>query len=305
MRNTNDSTSWRRVSKGECCPICERPDWCLLTGPEGNADVAICSRVESAKPVGQRGAGWLHRLRDSADWQRPDVRTVRVPLARQAVQAVDLADAAVRYARAVTAERVEVFADSLGVHRSSLDRLQVGWSDDHGAWTFPMTDATGKVRGIRLRLPSGKKFSVTGGKEGLFLPSNLPEMLSSGEPLLIAEGPTDCAALLDLEFPAIGRPSCTGGVTLIVDLVRQRGTSETIIVADGDSPGERGAETLASVLVAYARSVRVITPPAGIKDVREWKRQGATRADVQTLIDAAPVRRLSIHSKETGVRNGK
>jgi DNA primase len=168
-----------------------------------------------------------------------------------------------------------------------------------------MKDAAGKVRGIRLRLPSGKKFSVTGGKEGLFLPDNLSEMLSGGEPLLITEGPTDCAALLDFRFAAIGRPSCTGGVALIVDLVRQRASKETIIVADGDAPGQRGAETLASILVAYARSVRVVTPAAGTKDVRDWKERGATRADVQALIDADGGRRLTVRVKKTGVKNGK
>ena len=34
--------------------------------------------------------------------------------------------------------------------------------------------------------------------------------------------------------------------------------------------------------------------PAGIKDAREWKRSGATAADVLAAIDAAPVRKLRV-----------
>jgi len=115
--------------------------------------------------------------------------------------------------------------------------------------------------------------------------------------LLIAEGPTDTAAILDLGFSAVGRPSCTGGVNLLVELVRTLKPSGVVIVADGDAPGQRGAETLATVLVAYSASVRIIAPPSGVKDAREWKRSGATSADVQQTIDAAPVRKLSVSTQ--------
>jgi hypothetical protein len=70
-----------------------------------------------------------------------------------------------------------------------------------------------------------------------------------------------------------------------------------VIMADGDEPGQRGAENLASVLVAYAPAVRVIRPPEGIKDARAWLQAGGTRQDVQKLIDITVARRLVILSQ--------
>lgn len=120
---------------------------------------------------------------------------------------------------------------------------------------------------------------------------------SGGGRLLVCEGPTDTAALLDLGLSAVGRPSCSGGVKLLVELVKQRRPAEVVIVADGDAPGQRGAGNQAAVLVAYCAAVRIIAPPVGIKDAREWKRRGATAADVAAVIDAAPIRRLTIERK--------
>ncbi len=164
-----------------------------------------------------------------------------------------------------------------------------------------MSNAHGQVVGIRLRRPDGSKLSVKGGREGLFL----PEGIDAGGRLLVCEGPTDTAAVLDFGFPAVGRPSCTGGVRHVVDLVRRLAVPMVVIVADGDAPGRRGAENLASVLTAYCPAVRVIAPPAGIKDAREWKRRGATAADVQAAIDTAPVRRLAVQVRKAGGHHGR
>jgi DNA primase len=164
-----------------------------------------------------------------------------------------------------------------------------------------MQDAAGDVLGVRLRLAGGKKISVKGGREGLFIPGPHPDPLPEGEGtgglLLVCEGATDTAALLDLGFSAVGRPSCTGGVKLLVELVQRRRPEGVVIVADGDASGQRGAESLAAVLRAYAAAVRIVAPPAGVKDGREWKRRGATAADVQAAIDAAPVRRLTVAAR--------
>jgi len=53
------ATKWLRVSKRNRCPVCDKPDWCLLS-EDGKA--AICARIESGKPAGNKGAGWLHKL---------------------------------------------------------------------------------------------------------------------------------------------------------------------------------------------------------------------------------------------------
>ena len=190
-------------------------------------------------------------------------------------------------------------ANSLGVSADSLRQLRVGWSSEHAAYTFPMCDAVGRVLGVRLRGSDGHKWSVRGGQEGLFLPRT-GETANSGM-LLVCEGPTDAAALIDLGFYTIGRPSCTGGVRLIVELVQSLRPDCVTILADADAPGIRGANNLAVLLTAYVPSVRVVIPPPGIKDARQWKRRGATHGDVLRRIEMVEPRRLGIVVKG-GVR---
>jgi hypothetical protein len=290
---TTARDQWRRVSRGKPCPVCERPDWCLVS-TDGTA--AICARVESPKRCGE--AGWLHRLTD-APW-RPARRIVRtVPLRHDDAGLPDFTALSRRCQLAVDPGRLHQFARSLGLSADSLSSLAIGWSADQRAWSFPMRNATGVVVGIRLRRPSGFKFAVTGSKEGLFLPAGALD--SAGGRLLVCEGPTDTAALLDLGFLAVvGRPSCTGGIKLLVEMARRR-PSEIVVVADGDEPGQRGADALASILAAYVPAVRVITPPTGIKDARAWKRAGATRQELEQLIVASAVRRLTVR---TAARKG-
>jgi 5S rRNA maturation endonuclease (ribonuclease M5) len=217
----------------------------------------------------------------------------------------DLTNLAEGYREAVNPGQLQELARSLGLSVGALTALGIGWSIHHHAWSFPMTDPSGQVLGIRLRRPNGFKFAVAGGKEGLFLPNGRARGTPSDPlPLLVCEGPTDTAALLDMGFlQVIGRPSCTGGIKLLVELVKQNGHQEVVIVADGDEPGQRGADNLASVMVAYAPAVRVIRPPDRIKDVREWLQEGGTRKEVEEAIQAATARRLSVRSKE--VRRGR
>jgi len=94
----------------------------------------------------------------------------------------------------------------LGVSVQSLRRLGVG--SNGAGYTFPMSDAEGKVIGLRTRYPSGGKAAEKGSRNGLFIPADLPD----DGLLLICEGPSDTAAALDLGFAAIGRANYgTGG----------------------------------------------------------------------------------------------
>lgn len=277
-------TKWLRVSREKRCPVCGKGDWCLLAA-DGSA--AICPRVESAKRCGD--AGFLHRLTAAERWSRGPRRIV-VPT-RPAPP--DLSALAVQYQHAATAERLTAFAANLGVPVASLTAYGVGWAASYPAWSFPMRDpTTGTVTGIRLRPPIGRKFSVTGGKEALFLPD---AMTADDEVLLVTEGATDAIAAHGIGFAnAVGRPSCTGGTAHLVALVRRRKPARVVIVRDNDESGVRGAKVLASVLALHSRDVRVIAPPAGTKDVREWTAAGATRPDLEQLINIAARRRLTL-----------
>ncbi len=297
---TAQSTKWKRVSRANRCPVCGKSDWCLTTGDDGNPAAVICSRIESDKTIGTKGAGWLHRLRDDDQWRdRPRQRRVRLddPTANfNWGDGTDFCELATACEATISIPQIEALADKLGVTVSSLERLQVGWWNPHSAYAFPMKDAAGTVRGIRLRSRTGFKWSISGSRQGLFVPLNL----GTCDTLLICEGPTDCAALIDLDFDVVGRPNCTGGADLLVDLVCDWKPSNVAIIADADVPGQRGARSLAARLVGYVPGgVRIVTPP--VKDAREWVRLlksssiswERARLEISEAIDAAPALQLT------------
>lgn len=259
---------WIRVSKGCPCPICGKEDWCGLSA---DGEAVCCMRVEAPKRAGN--GGYIHRLGGSVATALP--KRTRKPRIEPKPGFDQLAS---EYQAAVTAEALAKHALKLGVSVESLSRLGIGW--DGEAWTFPMVDATGRVVGIRRRFDDGRKLSVRGGHEGLFVPSGL----STTGTLYVAEGPTDVAALLTLGLNAIGRPNCRGAVELCRELCRGR---VVVIVADADKPGREGAQTLAAELATVAESVRVVEPPSGTKDIRAWVQAGATAAEVQELAGKA------------------
>jgi len=276
----------KRVTKDNPCPICGKPDWC---GYSEDGAVAVCMRTPEGSIRAARNGGFVHRLRNNEDGMGFPARW-RISLKALKPARTDLDKLAMRFERAIRYHALPRLAGDLGLSEESLRRLRIGWDDYYGCWTFPMMDCDDRVQGVRLRLPDGRKFSIKGGREGLFIPDNL----KFGEYLLICEGPTDTAALLDLGFNAVGRPSCCGGKRLCVELFRRHWPIDAVIVADADVAGQRGADELAKILVPFARRVSVIRPPDGIKDAREWKRSGATAADIRQAINAAPIKTVSI-----------
>ncbi len=292
-------TRWLRVSRSHPCPVCDKPDWCLVTA---DRSAAICPRTPEGSVKLIPDAGYLHRLTDQPytgnvpHTIRLDVRTEPAP---------DLTELARQYQARVDNNGLQRLGDDLDVSAESLRRLGIGWAG--WGWTFPMKDARGRVRGIRVRKRDGSKLAVGGSRDGLFIPDGLGALGASlGTPLLICEGPTDTAALLDLGFDVVGRPSCQGGTRLLTELAKVRQVREAVIVADNDEhgAGQDGADKLAAVLVAYVPSVRVISPPTEINDARAWKRCGGAHDDIRSAIGAADVRRLSVRVRKGNLDHG-
>lgn len=256
-----------KVNASRRCPVCDHADWCLVSHDEPPSR-AICQRVESKKRAGD--AGWLHILRDGVELPPMPVRTEREPTTK-----IEFDRLAAKCVNNAKPERLVVLADGLGLSVKSLQCLNVGWY--RNAWSFPMMDAGLNVLGIRLRLADGKKISVKGGHEGLFIPAG-----DRPKRLLVCEGPTDTAALLDLGFYAVGRPNCSGGTRHLVALVREWGVEQVTILADRDGPGFKGASVLARCLASFKVRCSIVTPPA--KDPRAWKNAGATTKDVLKLL---------------------
>ena len=290
LSKMNLNSNWLRVNKSCRCPKCDHPDWCLISR-DGSA--VICPRTDVGATRFIEGAGYLHRLEATLPPRRMLRR--RVSIRRNG----DRSDLATRLANStVSVERLSILSRELCVSAESLRRLRVGWWPQERAWSWPMTDRTGRrVIGITRRSPDGTKRVVRGHRAGLYVPHDLPPSLRS-EMLLISEGGSDTASGLDLGYWTIGRFSCTHGATMIAGLVRTRHPVQIVICSDaGNEIEKRGAASLASALLPYARSLRLISPPPPHKDLRHWMLGGATPGDLQAMIDAAEPRRLKIRSR--------
>jgi hypothetical protein len=182
-------------------------------------------------------------------------------------------DTAERCKRRLTQVRLEALARQLKVTTKSLQDLDVDWSEDDHAYTFPERDGAGNIIGLLRRFRDGTKRVIKRSRRGLYLPRGWQDSFG---PLYIPEGASDVAALLSHGLRAVGRPSCTGGVRYLCDLLI--GTADEILVVgendrkeDGRWPGRDGAKKVAATLAGKLGSrVRSTMPPDGYKDVREY-----------------------------------
>lgn len=112
--------------------------------------------------------------------------------------------------------------------------------------------------------------------------SNLSILPADAHPVLVFEGATDTAAAMSLGFVAVGRPSNTGGMQMLATLLLGR---DVVIVGENDDAGLVGAEKTKEALTDIARTVRMVFPPMGIKDMREWLQTGVSREAVEEYIE--------------------
>jgi hypothetical protein len=256
-----DTLHYNRVSKAMPCPVCTKPDWCLVSD---DARYAICQRVESEHKKG--GAGWRHTL-DGQTFSPPKnvIKTVTKPHNAEAIQKIycnlDFRDSALR-----------PLADKLNVTMDSLRNLGVGKSCST-TWDFPMFNDRLEIIGLKRRNLDGKKWCATGSKLGIYVPKFFNRFCRC----IILEGESDTAAMLSKGYNAIGRPNTTAGLQYIIELTRSQ---EIVILADNDEPKKRPDGTIffPGQESAYAlrkrlesRACVVICP---MKDARLWINSG-------------------------------
>lgn len=260
-----EQSTWDRVSKAKPCPICEKPDWCTISG---DGAVVHCRRVQSDRAT--EHGGWLHRIGES----KPTYRRLPPPPTAPTIDAAKLIN---NWIELTSPERLEDEAIALGVTQESMMALQAAWASVYNAWAFPMRGHTGHPVGIRLRASDGRKWAVTGSKQGCFIPQETPFSLK--ESALITEGPTDTAAALSIGMYAIGRPSCnTGGLEIRHALQRTRHRS-AVLIADNDQPGIDGANVVGKMLgVPFC----ILILPC--KDMRQFVGAGGDKQDINNLI---------------------
>ena len=267
------NSNWHNVSRREPCPVCHKPDWCTISN---DGAMCVCRRVESDHPA-RSGVGWIHRLGvDNRCRCRMESKTSILHL--DTTPTPDFA--AIHAAFDGHPDMQEGLAFGLGLDGASFAALDVRYDAAKECMSFPMRNPQGEITGLRYRhLATGRKWSEKGSRDGLFMPRE-PERT---EHLVITEGPTDTAAALSLGLNAVGRSSCLSGVPLVRDLVHARQIRRVTIVADHDRPGMDGAHRLAAALPVLSR---ILVPPEGIKDMRDWYRQGLTRTQFDEAANA-------------------
>lgn len=281
------------VTRRQPCPICGHPQhkpvgWCLHDSQRG---LTLCGHVPSNRRIGDE-AGWLHgkeiKSLDRAVASKPKPKPKFDP------------SPMVKFKAAMNNQRYQSLAHELGVTVASLQAIDTGWDAEHDAYAFPMRDRWRNIIGVRLRRPDGFKFAIENSRNGLFY----PELVNDG-PVLLPEGPTDTASMISLGFDSIGRPFCRGGIEMLCE-VFSRIKRPAVIIQDldavldenglcghcGDSawchrcrPGQFGAAATADALFGIAQWVKVIAPPPGIKDARQWLRDGASYDSVMYRIE--------------------
>ena len=130
-----------------------------------------------------------------------------------------------------------------------------------------------KVIGISLRNLSDKKSFVKCGQRGLYVPSTF--RIAQG-PIVIVEGASDTAALVDAQIAVVGRPSAKMGTDALARLLRAD-AREIIVLGENDKknddlwPGRDGAIHVANELATrLGRPVKWALPPKQYKDAREY-----------------------------------
>jgi hypothetical protein len=277
---------WINASRERPCLVCGKPDWCTFSRDGGTLH---CRRGHDLPaPVGYRlsrrqGSDAARFVRDRGvdalaydpSVYRPVVVKSRPPAALPARDWRSLAD---EY-RTTAGDRIGQLAADLGVVADALHAIGVGWNGR--AWTIPTRDAAGLVIGLATRFPDGSKRFVRDGRSGLFY---APGQWGQGAgPVFLVEGMTDAAALLSLGLAVIGRPSNTGGVRHLVEMLADWPEDRGIVVVgerdekpDGDWPGRNGAVKTAERLADQLyRHVAWTLPPEPFKDSRAFVRSGA------------------------------
>jgi len=205
----------------------------------------------------------------------PDKRAIFEPRPARKTPQVNVKRVLNDWYRAYGNPGLDNLAKRLGVTLRSLEELEFQYAGSyHNTWGIPMKDGYGNYIGIRMRNLVGNKWAITGSQAGIFIPK-----LHAMRRMFIVEGPTDTAAGLTIGLYTIGRPSCSGGVTHIVDHVKRNNIQEVVLVSDNDDPGIRGAKDLQQWL--KVPSCILLLP---CKDLREFIKFG-DKSTIDSMIE--------------------
>ena len=258
----------RVQNRGIKCPICMKPDWCMIAD-DGSA--AICSRKSegSVKKAGK--AGWLHILGDF----KPVKYTV--PPKKK----VDWNKWAVKFAKQLIENREAFgsFCRSININPISALRFYIGW---HKGWlTIPVYSVTRKVSGIQRRQGNTKRYMKYSGM-GVFVPSAFFQ--NPSDTLAVCEGWTDTVTALEYGYNAIGKVNAyVGNEEVVMYIKTHPDVRKVIIFADNneDGVGFAGAAETAEIIDKITENnylTKVVLTPE--KDLRMCKQKDMTIQEV-------------------------
>jgi hypothetical protein len=183
-------------------------------------------------------------------------------------------------------------AGRLGLPAESLSAL--GCETEGAKIYTPERDAAGRIIGYQERRGNDKR---NHGHRGLVYRDDWRQRAIEAGSVLLVEGMTDTAACEAMGLPAIGRPSNTGGVGLLAELLPGLPAAVRIVAVgerdqgDGKWPGRDGAESTAeSLSKRLGRPVGVAFPPGDAKDTRAWFNAQRPALDDQAGLRALGVR---------------
>lgn len=167
---------------------------------------------------------------------------------------------------------------------------------------YPYYDMTGKTllfevvrfkpKAFKQRRPDGKGGYIDNLEGVEPVPYRLPQILSAiaaGDTVHFPEGEKDADNLVKLNFQATTSPMGANAwkskyATFF------HGAKLLVIWVDKDIAGRSFARQKALDLIQAAHAVKVIEPPGEkVKDISDWIDAGATAAQIQKLVDDAPL----------------
>lgn len=242
------------------CPICNKPDGCLVAGDGG---AVICARIEegSIKKVGKgrfRG-GFLHITGDFTPkkYEAPEKPDINWGVRNT------------RYVGQLYANK-ESFYSMLLEQRISMMyamRFNIGWND--GCITIPVYSMSHLICGIQKRRGNEKRY-MEWSDMGVFVPMSFFQ--NTSKTLAVAEGWSDTIAAMMYGFNAIGKVNAFVGSEEVVLYARSHPTIERVIIfADDneDGVGLEGAEETAGLLEEKDFPTKlVLTPRKDLRDCR-------------------------------------
>jgi hypothetical protein len=161
--------TWTRATKAFPCAVCQKEDWCSFHPNWFGGPGWSCMRTDSPR-----------LLKNGGHWHPLGSKPQFVPKSPPEAPEIDAGALMEQFRSNTRTEQIARLATVLGVSTDSLIATGCAWATPHRAWAWPMFNSAGRIVGIRLRAEDGRKWSVRGGREGLFIPDHLVSQLRNG-----------------------------------------------------------------------------------------------------------------------------